>query len=117
MLGRDLLLNNDHDLQIEGFDLKLTNDSQIVAQKVKQALLTIKGEWFLNEELGVPYLEILGQKNPASLISTILISHIMRVEGVKEIISFEVEEDKQSRTMVIRLEIKDIFDNELYLNL
>lgn len=117
MIGRDLLLNNDHDLAIEGFDLKLTNDSQIVAQRVKQELLTIKGEWFLNEELGVPYLELLGQKNSTQSINSTLISHIMRIKGVKEIIFLKVEEDKASRQMVIKIEIRDIFDNELYLTL
>ena len=117
MLGKDLLLNNDHDLEIEGFDLKLTNKEQIVSQRIKQALLTIKGEWFLDIELGIPYMELLGQKNAPESISTVLVSHIMRVEGVKEIISLEVEEDKINRQMIVKLVIRDIFDQELYITL
>lgn len=116
MLGKDLLLGEDHDLVIENFDLKMTDDSRIVAQRVKRALLTLKGEWFSDRERGVPYEEILGSKNQLTAAKAVLISHIMRVKGVKEIISFETKEDREQRIVGFRIEIKDVFNNDIELN-
>ena len=117
MLGKDLLLDENHDLVIENFDLKMTDNSQIVAQRVKQQLLTLKGEWFLDSELGVPYLEILGSKNALAAAKAILTSHIMRVEGVKEIIAIKMKEDREQRVANFRIEIRDIFNNDIELYL
>lgn len=117
MLRKDLLLDENHDLVIENFDLLLTNDSQIVAQRIKQELLTLKGEWFLDGELGVPYMEILGRKGQLSAAKTILTSHIMRIKGVKEIIAFDLIEDSDQRIASFKIEIRDIFNNHFEVNL
>lgn len=114
MLSKDLLLDASHDLVIENFDLKLTNDQNSVAQKVKQTLLFFKGEWFLNANLGIPYYEeILGQKNSRESVIAVLVSHIKQVEGVKEVASFELEEDREQRTVKIKLTITDNENNQV----
>lgn len=117
MLGKDLLLDENHDLVIDNFDLQLTNDSQIIAQRIKQELLTLKGEWFLDSELGVPYKDILGCKNQLETARAILARHIMHVKGVKEIIIIDLIEDRDQRFVSFKIEVRDIFDNLIEVNL
>ena len=117
MLEKDLLLDENHDLIIDNFDLQLTNDSQIVAQRIKQELLTLKGEWFLDSELGIPYMDILGSKNQLETAKAALTRHIMQVEGVKEIIAFDMLEDRDQRLAGFRIEIRDIFNNFVEVSL
>lgn len=62
LLGPDIRLgDNSHDLVIVDGDLQLVAD---VAQAIKIRLLTVRGEWFLDNELGVPYFEEIFVKAP-----------------------------------------------------
>lgn len=115
---KDLLLGADHDLVIENFDLQLTNNEQIVVQRVKQALLLFKGEWFLDIDLGVPYYsDILGQKNSIDAVRSIFISEIRNVEGVKDLTEFNINFDEANRKLVIDFIIIDDFNNQINIAL
>ncbi len=118
MFKKDLLLSDKHDLAIVNFDLQLTNDDQAVAQRVKQALLLFKGEWFLDKELGVPYYEdILGTKNSIDTIRAVFVNAIRSVEGIKDLIEFNVEFDDATGTLNIKLTIVDELNNEINIEL
>lgn len=109
---RDLKLGVDGDLMIEGFDLQLTTDSEIVAQRLKQALSTFKGEWFLNSELGIAYYEsILGAKNSLQAIKAIFVDAIKRVDGVSELTKFDLKFNDDKRILSINFNVIDDFNN------
>lgn len=109
---KDLKLDEDHDLELAGFDLQLTDNTEIVKQRLKQALLTFKGEWFLNVDLGIPYYEsILGEKNSLQAIRSIFISSIGKVEGVREITEFELKYNDDTRLVSIIFSVIDSFNN------
>ncbi len=118
MQEQDLLLEGNHDLKIIDFDLQLTKDEQIIAQRVKQALLLFKGEWFLDIDAGVPYYEnILGQKKDLDTIRAIYVSTIRSVKGVKDLTELNIEYDNNVRTISINFTIIDELDNEIIINL
>ena len=109
---RDLKLCKGGDLLIEGFDLRLTTDTEIVEQRIRQALLTFRGEWFLNVELGIPYYEnILGEKNSLPAIKAIFVDSIKKVEGAKELTKFEIKFDDNNRALAINFNVLDDFNN------
>jgi hypothetical protein len=109
---RDLKLDQEGDLMISEFDLRLTNDSEIVKQRIRQALLTFKGEWFLNTQLGIPYYEsILEEKNSLQAIKAILMDAIKKVEGVKELTQFELKYNNDTRLVSINFSVIDSFNN------
>lgn len=115
---RDLKLSDDHDPVIEGFDLKLTDDGEIVKQRIKQALLLFKGEWFLNVDLGIPYYEeILGEKNAIGSIKAIFVDSIKKVAGVRELSDFNIKFDDKSRTVAINFTVIDDFNNLLEIEI
>jgi hypothetical protein len=115
---RDLKLDQEGDLMISEFDLRLTTDSEIVEQRIRQALLTFKGEWFLNTQLGIPYYEsILEEKNSLQAIKAILVDAIKKVEGVKELTKFEIKYDNDSRALAVNFNVMDDFNNLLVIEI
>lgn len=73
-----------------------------VAQQIKINLLTLLGEWFLDESVGVPYLEEILIKNPRmASIETILRDHITSVPNVNRVTSFGLSWSRQSRILSV----------------
>lgn len=47
-----------HDLIIENFQYKeISTKTEDLTQRIKIKLLTFKGEWFLDEDYGIPYFQ------------------------------------------------------------
>ena len=117
-MDRDLLLGANHDLAIINTDFTLTDDNQVIAQRVTRALLLFKGEYFLNQDIGMPYYEdILGSKNSLDSLQAIFINAVYEVEGVAEVKEFDIAFDNASRTLTINMTIEDIFNNEINITI
>jgi len=113
MLEKDLWIHLNNDLLIENGDLKLSNDKQGLEQQIRRALLSFKGEWFLDEGLGIPYYqEILGTKNSINAIKAIFVDAIQRLEGVKELVELKIRLDDPARALLINFTIID-WDNNV----
>lgn len=89
--NHDLLLNE---------DLLLIDDAERVAQQIKVQLLTFIGEWFLNKEHGVPYLErILTKKPNLIIIRQILLQQILLVENVVKVENMVLNFNQKTRVL------------------
>lgn len=93
----DLKLNGSHDVDITDGDLSLLNQtSEVAAQTLKINLLFIRGEWWLDLSLGVPYLESVLRKG----VSKTFVDSVFRraannsynIESVEEL-SSEITSD------------------------
>jgi hypothetical protein len=108
MLSRDLLLSSDGDIAIIKNDLLLTIEAQTIEQRIRQELLTFKGEWFLDEELGIPYFkEILGSKNSIETIKNIFVNAIQNIDGVAELIKLDIQLETLKRIVSIEFSVRD----------
>lgn len=88
--------------QIQKYEIWPINGADKVAQQIKINLLTFLGEWFLDDTLGVPYLEEILVKNPRmASVETILRNHISSVPNVIRIVSFGLGWDRAKRTLVV----------------
>lgn len=88
----DLLLDRqEHDLVFINGTCPTTGDMiDVVIQRLYILLRTFQGEWFLNVEHGIPWLEnILGQKISKSTADMILQEKIAQEMGVKQVIDFK----------------------------
>jgi hypothetical protein len=74
-LALDKTAGNTWDLiTVEG-QLVTISGSDYIAQKAKQILLLVKGEWFLDTTIGIPYFQSILVKNPdIPLIESILVN-------------------------------------------
>lgn len=79
----DLLLSD------AGDEVLLTDLASEVAQRLFVALQFFKGEWFLDQNEGVPYFQRILKKNPGDrVIRSIFSQVITRTEGVSRLLSF-----------------------------
>jgi hypothetical protein len=75
---------------------------EYLAQKVRTAISLFLGEWYLDINLGVPYIPVFGNKQDhRPLIESVMQERIIKVEGVKRITSFTSAFDPKERTLRI----------------
>ena len=82
----DLLLDTDGDIYLSNGKISLTKN---ISQKVSILLKTFKGEWFLDDSIGIPYFQtILGKKISKEKIDLLFKTQILSVDGVSKITEF-----------------------------
>jgi hypothetical protein len=96
----DIKLGTDGDLDITNNQLTLVEGQEYIAQSWRIRLLTIHGEWFLDQRIGIPYFEYILVKNPnESLVRSLFRQATYSVSGIKEILGIEYDLDNASRAL------------------
>lgn len=99
-----------HDLVIEKGDLSLVKAGNEVAQNLKERLLFILGEWFLDTTVGIPYFESIWIKNPnPDLVDDIFKSAIQETDDVIELLEFSSSFDTQQRKYSVSFKVNTTF--------
>lgn len=98
----DIRLNEKWDLDYRGGGLFFVSGVARVAQQVKQALLILLGEYFLDTRIGIPYREAVWVKNPQpTLLRTIFTETLLAVEGVTRVVDLRLAVDDATRRLFI----------------
>ena len=112
-----------HDLIIENYDLRVIDGAEQVAQHCKIRLLALLGEWFLDNTIGVPWLEQILVKNPRGrVVAAALKAAIRGTPGVTRLTAFGFQDyDVGERSLAVRFEADSEFGqvigDQLELNL
>lgn len=95
----DLKLDDSNRLIYENGDFQLTTTTaEICKQSLGITLTTWKGEWFLDTDFGVPYLQqIIGVARKKEVVDKIFLSYIAQNEYVDSISSYSSTEDRTGR--------------------
>lgn len=90
------------DLVVKDGDLFVVDNAERVAQQILITLREWSGEWFLNTDDGIPYLEyiLVKEPNPAH-IRQILSEAILSVDGVNEISSLDLSYSRVERSLAV----------------
>lgn len=97
---RDLLLDNDGDLALVDGDLQLVSGVEAIRQDAQLRLRFIRGEWFLDPTVGVPYFQDVFVKNPdLARIRAVLIDELRRTPGIVEVPELTVTLDSATRRL------------------
>lgn len=96
----DLCLDSKtHDLVIKDGDFSLTTGNDTIRQRIKQALLFYKGEWFLDVTAGIPYFDDVLIKSPEQKrVESIFKAAILAVEGTVKLLEFKTNYVPDTRT-------------------
>lgn len=92
---------------------------EYLIQKIRYTLSIVKGEWFFNRDIGVPYIpsEDLDKRLHGGIIEAGMQSEIMKIEGISKILRFDSSVNIATRTLIIdfsvQLDTGDIFSDTL----
>jgi hypothetical protein len=74
-----------------------------MAQKVRCSISLFLGEWFLNRNIGIPYIPTTMEKiDHRPLLETALIVTISGIKGIKRLVSFNPAYDSRERILKIK---------------
>ena len=103
----DLKLDGTGDLDITNNKLSLVGGIDYIEQSWGIRLRTILGEWFLDQRIGIPYLQHILVKGPNwTLIRSIFRQATYSVSGIKEIDSLEMSLSGINRELDVTVEGK-----------
>ena len=107
------------DLDLTGGRLNLSSDISGIAQGAYIRVKMIKGEWFLDRQKGVPYFKVtgvteetaalLGQKFERVKFETAIRTVLERAPGVVAVLLLEVTENKRTRRVASRWQLRTAF--------
>lgn len=94
------LLDNNGDVVINDGKIQMTNDKILLAQTVRQVLLTNNGEWWLNAAEGIDRYCMLCKNPNKDLIENNIKRGLLQVDPTFKITSFSCTK-KEDRTLLI----------------
>jgi hypothetical protein len=107
---RDLAIDDDGDLDFTGGDLNFVAGEAAVRQAVRIKVKTFTGEIFLDESIGVDYLNVVLVKNPDPLaVREAIRERIASVADVTEVVGSQLEVDRSTRQASIRFQYRTIY--------
>lgn len=78
-----------------------------ILQKIRQRFKFFKGEWFLDQRLGVPYLQSIFIKAPNQIFIDAVFSAVLSgTPGVASVASFSSSLDRPSRTLTVNFQVQ-----------
>ena len=102
----DIALDDLHDVYLNGKDLALTDGSVQTLQEIGIRLQFWKGEWFLDIQRGIPYLEQVFQKKTSlDTIASLFKAEILASDGVLELLEFSMEFINENRNLRVDFKV------------
>lgn len=103
-LGLDLNKGspNVNDLRIANNDLVLVDSTEAIKQDVLQRLRFFRGEWFLDNTIGIPYYQQILVKNPSQeKIDALFIATILGTPGIIQLNQYAFRSVAQTRELFV----------------
>lgn len=108
-----------HDLVLDGTDLRLTEDDEILIQRLKIRLQFLLGEWFLDTTQGIPYTQTIFENgaNNLDVLYFIFRTEILAVEGVETLDTLTItpNDDRDIRETSITVVVNQNIEVEVTL--
>lgn len=83
--------------------------SESVAQRVQTHLWSFLGDWFLDLEHGLPWLEKMGRNVDLPQLELMIKRCVLSTDGVREITDYQVNLDETNRALTVRITYQDIY--------
>lgn len=104
----DIKLTASGDLDLSTGDLQVVEGRDETAQRLRIVFNTNKGEWFLDDRVGMPYTQSIFVKNPQmDLVRSIYRQMALKDDGVDRVDEVVLEFDSPTRTLTVALVAAD----------
>lgn len=110
---KDIKIDNDGDMSISDYNIEMVNGTDEIIQQLKAIFSTNQGEWFMNEEYGLNYDNILQKKPNIDLIRDEIRNGLSQCSRVYSIDYVNVVFDKENRSLEIEFQATDIEGNNI----
>jgi hypothetical protein len=95
-------LNPEWDLDVSAGSAQYLRGAAWAAQKIRQVLQLLLGEWFLDQSLGFPLLEDVLIKDPdLTLVKATYRAKIKSVRGIVDVPKLTLAIDRPTRTLTV----------------
>jgi len=110
----DVALDDNHDIFVKNQDLALTTIDNEITQDLSIRLQFILSEWFLNNTVGIPYPQIIFEKNTnISTVYSIFRNEIKNTDNIKDIKSLTLTPDADNKKLLVSFEVIETNGNRL----
>lgn len=83
-------------------DLQVADGNDAVLQELRILLRQLKGEWFLDERVGVPYLQqIFGKGRSPQVLRSIFRKALLTASRVRSVAELTLSLDSATRTLTV----------------
>lgn len=93
----------------QGDNTFLINSPEAVAQAVKTRFLLWRGQWFLDQTSGTPWIQSVLGKQPPDVYNLAIRQRILQTQGIRSIISFDTTVDTKTRRVSFTATIDTIY--------
>ena len=104
------MLDDSGDVDITSNDLSLVTGPDEVKQLLTQRLRTFLSEWFLDNTVGIPYIQSIFQKqSDFNLTRSLILTEIAQTPGVLEVQEYELDYTRGNRKLDVdtRVRVED----------
>lgn len=102
----DLYFDGDYDATLENGDLAMSEEDTILAQRLASKYQLVFGEWFLNEEEGLPYPTVIFEKGTdLRLIYALFREATLQTKGVDTIKSLVLTPNTDESSLRIEVSV------------
>lgn len=110
---KSLYIDNSGDIEFDSkMDLKMVDAIDEIKQRLKIELLTNKGEWFLNTNFGIPWIELLSENQAIERYKREISKVLNGDEDVTKVREINLDYDRNNRHLNIYFTV--IIDDEIY---
>ena len=96
-------IDSTNDIEIIDNDLSFVSGRDEIAQVLRQELRVFLGEWFLDIDEGIPYLQEILKKNPnTSTVDAVFKNKILESPGVIELTEYELDFEGRSLSLYFK---------------
>lgn len=102
---KDLLFDFDNYRDVAGHGVMATG-VDVIRQRIMLKLMIWQGEWFLDTEIGMPYVqELIGKRGTLDLLRRVVKKKIEDTDGVIEVTRISINLDAKTRNASINCDI------------
>lgn len=98
----DFKLDEFGDLDLSSGDIEIVRGADAIAQHLKIRLRSVRGNWFLDQRVGLPYFKQILVKSPNLIaVRSIFRAAITSTPGVIELQRFDLSFDRSTRILLL----------------
>lgn len=100
-MEKGFLLDNTGDVVIRNNEIQMVSGDELVRQTLQSVLSTNKGEWFLNEDEGINFRNILVKNPSEDEIKNEIFNGLLQIDDTFLMESFNMSLDTSKRLLTV----------------